>query len=74
MVTADPTLDAGPDDPARLAAEEPAATLNVEVKVVAEATLELYVVVWVTPTSAEIFSPSANTKVSLSVPVLLYLT
>ena len=42
MVTADPTLDAGPDDPARLAAEEPAATLNVEVNVVADATAAPY--------------------------------
>ena len=56
-----------------MSTDEPAAALNCEVKVVADATPVEYAVVCVIPVSADIFSPSANTFVTLSVPLLKYL-
>ena len=73
MCAAEPCLDAGPVEPARFAADEPADALNCEVKVVADATSEEYDVVCVIPALAEIFSPSANAFVRLSVPDFTYL-
>ena len=38
MCTAEPILEAGPEDPERFAVDEPADALNCDVKVVADAT------------------------------------
>ena len=69
MIAAEPVAAAGPNEPWSWAVVEPFATLNSEVNVVADAAEVAYVLVCVIPADAEIFSPSAKTTVSLSVPV-----